>query len=666
MPVSWLRSRTATITPATTAAAVAEVLASPDSALCKVMAGFCELVGDRIDEVERIEQRCAQRKRCTVFLAMEQSRGVARQLNEAIGAGRALLKSSLNDCRRDIEVPLARHAIRSLAQGAQDRPVQFKLIAGARPGAYPRCRARYRERARCSAEPSRNLRHARICKLVHASRIWARHLRLSSRLPNRWSDTRPNEFAEGPSRSIKRDILGATMDYGGIRWGSPDRRGPLAMGVAMTNAAHIPWKILDTDLGDVPFYVIEFDKHGKCTSPAALEHLLKTSKTKTDIFLFSHGWNNDWIAATNRYDLFINRFTTERQNRWSPPTRNFAPLLVGVFWPSAALVAPWERAPDIASAGADDPDAAAVIDGLDLDPGETQQLLDIVSEPSDDGVERLASLLAPKLTGSEDEVGDSGGASTKEDLLAVWKAAGQRRPAAPTPRRGAFIPRGTDNNGGGPEIAGWNPMEKIRDGLRLTTVLVMKDRAGRVGGRGVAEALHELADASDARISLIGHSYGAKVVLSALTAGSGPSREVDSVLLLQPALSCFAFAANIEGAPGGYRPALDRVRLPIVTTYSGHDEPLTKAFHLAARRKSDIGEAVIAGRRQPPSKFAALGGYGPQGLDADWIDMPAEGVPYPPAGANRIVALDGTPFISSHGAVETPETAWALLSQVRN
>jgi uncharacterized protein DUF3375 len=96
-------------------AAVAEALPALDPALRKVMAGFFELVGHQIDEVERIQQRCAQRvKRFTAFGTLEQSRGVARQLNEAIGAARALLKSSLTDSRLDLELPLARHAISSV------------------------------------------------------------------------------------------------------------------------------------------------------------------------------------------------------------------------------------------------------------------------------------------------------------------------------------------------------------------------------------------------------------------------------------------------------------------------------------------------------------------------------------------------------------------------
>ena len=96
-------------------AAVADALPALDPALRKVMAGFFELVGHQIDEVERIQQRCAQRvKRFTAFGTLEQSRGVARQLNEALGSARALLKTSLTDSRLDLDVPLARHAISSV------------------------------------------------------------------------------------------------------------------------------------------------------------------------------------------------------------------------------------------------------------------------------------------------------------------------------------------------------------------------------------------------------------------------------------------------------------------------------------------------------------------------------------------------------------------------
>ena len=48
----------------------------------------------------------------------------------------------------------------------------------------------------------------------------------------------------------------------------------------MPNPENIPWKMVPSDLGDVPFYVVQFDKDGNCSSPAALDHLVETSKTK--------------------------------------------------------------------------------------------------------------------------------------------------------------------------------------------------------------------------------------------------------------------------------------------------------------------------------------------------------------------------------------------------
>ena len=98
-----------------------------------------------------------------------------------------------------------------------------------------------------------------------------------------------------------------------------------------------------------PLFVVEFDQRGECTSPKAFECVLK-EKRKTDFFLFSHGWNNDWRAATDRYDRFINRFIEVQRANWNPPDRTFRPVCVGVFWPSAALTAPWEQAPAIAGA----------------------------------------------------------------------------------------------------------------------------------------------------------------------------------------------------------------------------------------------------------------------------------------------------------------------------
>jgi pimeloyl-ACP methyl ester carboxylesterase len=170
-----------------------------------------------------------------------------------------------------------------------------------------------------------------------------------------------------------------------------------------------------------------------------------------------------------------------------------------------------------------------------------------------------------------------------------------------------------------------------------------------------------------ARVHLTGHSYGGKVVLSALSLVQHP-RKVTSLLLLQPAVNTFCFAEKIPehgGQPGAFRVALDRTERPVFTTFSAHDSPLTRFFHVALRRDTDLGEVRPAGA---PSKFAALGGFGPSGLRAgESTTLPMLGPPNKykiPAGV-RLCALDGSNNkIMSHGDVRNEFTEWALVNLV--
>lgn len=198
---------------------------------------------------------------------------------------------------------------------------------------------------------------------------------------------------------------------------------------------------------------------------------------------------------------------------------------------------------------------------------------------------------------------------------------------------------------------------------------LMKDRAGTVGKNGVGPMLRDLLADTNARIHLTGHSYGAKVVLSALCLVQHP-RNVTSVLLLQPAVNAFCFASSIEEngrKPGAFRPAMKRSDQPIFITFSSHDAPLTKFFHIALRRDGDLGE--IRPAVGPPSMFAALGGFGPGGMNAGesntvtMIGVPAK---YDISNPNvRMYALDGSnQKIMGHGDVRNEFTEWALINLV--
>jgi hypothetical protein len=145
-------------------------------------------------------------------------------------------------------------------------------------------------------------------------------------------------------------------------------------------------------------------------------------------------------------------------------------------------------------------------------------------------------------------------------------------------------------------------------------------------------------------------------------------RPIDSVLLLQPAVSaaCFAKQVGNTGEPGRYRPALERVHQPILATYSTRDNALHRHYHLAVDRYKDAGERRPAGIIP---YYAALGGYGPKDCDTESqrqeLLSPTQVYPRMPSSI-RIVGLEGTKLIADHGDICNPAIYWALYNQVMN
>ncbi|MCA2250818.1 MULTISPECIES: DUF3375 family protein [Mycobacterium avium complex (MAC)] len=100
---------------------VVESLPDLDASLREVMVQFFPRVAEQIGEVIRIEQRCALRiKRFFAAGTAEQARGLARQINEAIGVGHALLRQSVVDSPTRAELPIGRSALTSVGAIAFD------------------------------------------------------------------------------------------------------------------------------------------------------------------------------------------------------------------------------------------------------------------------------------------------------------------------------------------------------------------------------------------------------------------------------------------------------------------------------------------------------------------------------------------------------------------
>ena len=446
-----------------------------------------------------------------------------------------------------------------------------------------------------------------------------------------------------------------------------------------------------------PWFMLPFDKHGRCKGPRTRDAIVRLASdpSVTDVFIFSHGWNNDWNVATKRYSDFIAGYTSLRQQSVLPLNRDFNPVLVGVFWPSTALVFGRERGIAIAAGDVDedvldaqerDSEVAALADTLDgSDVDRFYELVDLPELTDAEGRE-LAKMLAPVLDGGDGEFeGPAVEAASKAveveaeaDLIRRWRELSDqfsedtRTPEEVSADFWDFDREDTDESSEVPsdDLKSAGILEKLdpRQIVRLSTVRLMKDRAGTVGALGVGPFLVALLEATrttNCRVHLIGHSYGAKVCLSALCYPSSLQRPVDSVLLLQPAISHRCFADDTMGR-GGYADAPRRVEQPILATFSEHDSPLRKFFPLAIWRHSDKDELKIAADGEP-GRFAALGGYGPRGLSdrSRLIDIKlptqVDGARYLLGdGAPEVYGINATETISGHGDISNPSTWWAL------
>jgi hypothetical protein len=419
-------------------------------------------------------------------------------------------------------------------------------------------------------------------------------------------------------------------------------------------------------------FLLRFGPAGEALSPRT-EQILKDSLPGiTDVFLFSHGWNNTFEDAAGNYRQFIDGYMA--QHALTPAAARppgYRPLLIGVIWPSISFLMPWEDGPQIAGPG----DAARneemrrfVTESLDADAAaELSELIDGRTELAPDEARSAAEIVRAALRSGDDP--DDGSANPEvEEILEAWALLDGDAAASP-PGPDDFGDQGPGPAAAtGPQIAGVNLFDP-RNLLRVGTMWEMKERAGTVGARGVAPLVRHVLAQSTARLHLIGHSFGARLLMSALAVPPAPARKARSLLLLQAAVNRWCFAADVDGTgrSGGYRPVLDRVELPIISTFSSHDVPLRQAFHLALRG-GHLGEPNIAAVGNT-DRYGALGGYGPAGLGAAVLTEAAvaEGKgPYRFDTGARVLAVDGSGFIGNrpaidgHGDINNPVTWWAL------
>jgi hypothetical protein len=430
---------------------------------------------------------------------------------------------------------------------------------------------------------------------------------------------------------------------------------------------------------DLTYFLIAYDAAGRertddpdgLMSQRAVETL--AAEPITDIFIFSHGWQGDVPAAREQYNRWIATMMADSAGleRMRQARPGFRPLMIGFHWPSL----PWGDeslggavsfgGPAAATAA---PPIAALVDeyaGRFADTPATRAALETIFTTA--LVDPMPPTLPPEVRQAYEVLDRESGLGSDGPT------------AAPGDDREPFDPESSyqqaaDEEGvsfGGFSLGG------LLAPLRLLSFFKMKDRARAIGESGGHALLRQLQQASpEAHFHLMGHSFGTGVV-SGILGGPGARgalvRPVDSVVLVQGAISFWSYCSAVPFAPGepGYFQSIAaerKVRGPILTTRTAFDTAVGRIYPLAAGL---AGQISYAPGELP--KYGAIGGYGIQGPGLDLVDLkmlPADQqYGFEPGKVYNLdcneVIRNGPPPVGAHGDFLQPQVANAVWEAAR-
>jgi hypothetical protein len=357
---------------------------------------------------------------------------------------------------------------------------------------------------------------------------------------------------------------------------------------------------------------------GRIVDPAAFDRFERALRADiTDCFIFCHGWLYDEGEARRE----AARFFAVMEGPLAPLRDRVAPLRVAVHWPSKPFGDPLRE----------------IAHGLW--PSLAQQIA--TRSPAEATPALLDQLIAAEVPQAPEE---------QMELDAIRR-------------------RIRDARGG----AMLSPFQAL-------SFWVMKRRAGVVGERFGREYLTPMWDElplGRPRLHVIGHSFGAKLVTSAVLGGARPQ----SLTLLLGAFSAFAFAPAVPGIdrPGFYHRILadEQVRGRIVVLRSRHDTALRVLYPAVtgsgqADRRPHRAEGGGSRRQleylytQEAVAASALGSAGARGVGAPEVELleaQMTGLPRHP-----LVNVDGSrvmraqePVVGAHRDIHHPEIATLVL-----
>lgn len=421
---------------------------------------------------------------------------------------------------------------------------------------------------------------------------------------------------------------------------------------------------------DLPYTEVEFDKKGAIVHPEQVTNAAKLigDEHATDVLVVSHGWNNTFADARALYERLIASLADVRGSVARASGRRF--VVVGVLWPSI-LWAPPDGDGGGGGAGLGD-DADALLTTLDQqieDPKRRAKLKALVPdlENSPQARAQFLELLRAKLPAGavDDDDPDSAPEALKTaDAETIFDAAGGGSGwgGGGGEQGGAadVDPMGLDaGEGGGAGFSLGGLLDAARNVVNVTTYYTMKERAGAVGTAGIATLLDRLHAAQpDARLHVVGHSFGGRAVTAAALATAAP---VSSVCLLQAAYSHYGMAKGWDGASanGVFVKVPAKIAGPVVVTFTKNDRAVGLAYPIASRIANQIGVGI----GDANDKY---GGIGRNGALKTPASLPF-GTLLDVGGAyafhkNRVSSLNGDAYISGHSDITGRQVAYAVLT----
>jgi hypothetical protein len=269
----------------------------------------------------------------------------------------------------------------------------------------------------------------------------------------------------------------------------------------------------------------------------------------TDVFLLSHGWRGDVPAARSQYGRWIAAMAGCNSDvaRIKAKRPHFRPLLVGLHWPSE----PW---------GDDSLAGAASFGTAGADP-----VGELVEEAAAKTVDTPAARAALRIIVTS-ALADNNPPRLPDEVRAAYAALDREtgmghggEAATPGDDREPFDAEAIYQGGQEATFSFGGFTDGVLSPLRTLSFWTMKDRARRFGEAGAHQLLAILMRAAagrDVRFHFMGHSFGCIVASAAVTGPEGSTlpAPIDSLVLIQGALSLWSYCSDIPSAPG--RPAI--------------------------------------------------------------------------------------------------------------